>query len=574
MVVLLAVMGLRGVVWAGGQESAETPAAIDEKSVRSPSTDVVAIVNGEALYIEDIASVLGEIHGSAAPQQRSRFDIDQMLFRLVNDTLLAQEARTLGMDRDDEIRAKVAGLRERLARRRLEKEEIYSRIEVDPERLDSLYEEIFRTATLRVVTRKDRKEAQALLEEIERGADIAELAREQSQDPYSMRGGLMKGVARLDIAADFAEIIFSSEPGQVGGPVATSSGWTVFRVEAIEPADPQQYERRKGEVQKVLRLQQRDALRSDLLARLREKHEVVLEEDVYKSIVAEALPDGRLLPRIENPDAVVVEAGGRVITSAKFGKALAARWDSIASPEVANKIKPVLLDNMTVDELIAAEALSRGYHETAEVDREAHALETRLLVTQYLREVLTPQTEASKDEIEAYFEEHRDEFRRPPRLYVSQLTVATREEAEDLADLVRGGAEFAWLARRHSQDEYRDGGGSVGWVLASEGVRGFEAELATAEPGEVFGPKGAEDSWKLVHVGVVEDQGFYSLNEVSGNVRRRVESQKFIGLIDTYIGRLRERSEIVIDEEAVNALRIEADAQENAGGQRAPGHSG
>lgn len=115
----------------GAVESSTT--AVDD-AVNPEGSDIVAVVNGEALYIEDVASVLGEIHDGATPQDRSKFDIDQMLFRLVNDTLLAQEAKTLGMDRDDLIRAKVAGLRGRLASGRLEKEEIYSRLEVDQER--------------------------------------------------------------------------------------------------------------------------------------------------------------------------------------------------------------------------------------------------------------------------------------------------------------------------------------------------------------------------------------------------------------------------------------------------------
>ena len=536
--------------------------------------EFVAIVNGEKLFVEDVESVLNRIHQDVAAQDRSGFDLEQMLFRLINDTLLAQEARALGLDREEEIQASAARLRESLAARRLEREEIFSKIVIDEERLEKLYDELFETATLRIVTRRDRDEAEAILERIRTGEDLETIARDESQDPYSGRGGLMNKVPRIDFPAELAEAAFAMESGQTGGPVTTGYGWTVFQVEAIEPADPELFTRRRRDVRDVIGFRQRQALRTELLARLREKHEVVLNEEVYDAIRAEKMPDGRLLPTIDDSEAVVVEAGGRKITAARYGMALASRWGGIASEEAAEAIKPLLLDNLTVDELITAEALARGYDRGPSVDRQIHALETRLLVKRFLEEVVVPQVDPTKDEIASYFESNKERFKRPPRLFVSQLTVESEEEAERLAALVRGGTDFGWLAQRNSLDKFGEAGGKVGWISASTGIRGFAEELKSAETGDLFGPKGAQDRWTLVHVSAVEDQGYYDLDEVSGNVRSALESARYLQLIDEYINRLRERSEIVVNEEVVAQLRMDAGQVKNEDGPAAPGHGG
>ena len=554
-----------------GVESTDRPPATE--SDQAPN-EVLAKVNGEILYVEDVASVLNEIHSGVQSRNRSDFDLDAMIFRLINDTLFAQEARILGFDEDETIQRKVAALSENLATGRLEYEEILSKIDLDPAEVEKSYNDVFRTATIRIATRKDKTEAEKLRREIDTGADMEALARERSQDPYSARGGLMTDVPWIDLPGPVADLTFSLAPGEVAGPVATGLGWTVFRVEELRPADPARFEQRRAQVSDVLRFRQDEALRDDLLRRLRETHEVTVDEKTYESIGVDSMQDGRLLPDIEDPDAVVVTAGGRAITASAFGRALAERWQNIANPDVALAIKPILLDRMTVDQLLTAEAYRLEYDKLPEIERRANALETRLLVKQYMRDVVATQVEVDRQALEAYYAEHGDEFRKPPLLFISQMTLSSSEEAARMIELLRQGTEFAWLARKHSTDGFAKTGGSVGWIKASEGISEFQSDLAGADAGDIFGPKGAGEDWRILQVSAVEDQGRYNFDEVSGNVRERVEEREFFALVDKYVERLRERSEIWIDQDAVASLQISAEQNDKPEGHSAPGHGG
>jgi hypothetical protein len=68
---------------------------------------VIARVNGEAILAEDIERQLGRLHGSAQKGDRPGFDVDRLMFRLINDLLLGQEGRALGMDREEPIASRV-----------------------------------------------------------------------------------------------------------------------------------------------------------------------------------------------------------------------------------------------------------------------------------------------------------------------------------------------------------------------------------------------------------------------------------------------------------------------------------
>ncbi|MEJ2084956.1 MAG: peptidyl-prolyl cis-trans isomerase [Acidobacteriota bacterium] len=569
-IVLLLTWGTMAAEARGNSLPGEQNAAANDENEK----DILARVNGEPLYVEDVASVLGEIHANVEAKDRSDFDLDAMLFRLINDTLFAQEARILGFDEDEVLRRKVAALKERLATNRLRYEKILSKIELDPEAVERVYNEGFRTATLRIATRKDKAEAEIMRREIDEGVDIETMARERSEDPYAGRGGLMHEVAYFDLPQAIAEQAFSMSPGDIAGPVATGLGWTVFRVEALQPADPEKFDSRKGEVRDVLRFRQDEALRSRLLERLRETYDVEVDEDAYAAVGVQVMSDGRLVPEIDDPDAVVVEAGGREITAAAFGRALADRWLGISNPDVALAIKPILLDRLTVDELMTAEAYRLGYDRLPEVERRASALETRLLVKRYMEEVIAPQVQVDRETIEAYYADHRDEFKKPPLLFVSQMTLGSSEEAARMIELLHQGTEFAWLARKNSTDGYAQAGGSVGWMKANEGMTGFQQDLATAKEGDIFGPKGADVDWRIVQVSAMEDQGYYSFEEVSGNVRKRVEEREFFALIDRYVERLRERSEIWIDQEALASLQLSAEPKQESSGHAENGHGG
>jgi parvulin-like peptidyl-prolyl isomerase len=108
--------------------------------------------------------------------------------------------------------------------------------------------------------------------------------------------------------------------------------------------------------------------------------------------------------------------------------------------------------------------------------------------------------EATEAVVRAYYDAHPEKFTEPERFRVSAILLevdasapaatwqAARDEAEDLVRRLRGGADFAELARLHSGDASAADGGDMGYL--HRGMLGAPAQEAVdaAAIGEVLDP--------------------------------------------------------------------------------------
>jgi parvulin-like peptidyl-prolyl isomerase len=526
---------------------------------------VVATVNGQPVCAEDVRQVLEQLHAGAASAKPTTPDRKLLMFRLVNDALLAQEARAMGIDREDPVPAQVARRRESLAVARLEKEEIASRARPSEEEVRRAFQDEYRTVTLRMLTVREQEKAADLRRRLEEGADFAALAKASSVDPYAARGGLVEGVAKIDLPLEIADQVFALKPGELAGPLVTRIGWTDIRVESVSAADEARYDELKPSLTALVRFRKAEALRGELDARMRQAHAVTVDEAAVAAIVPQRLPDGRLEPRVERPDLVVARVDDRAITAGQLARAFRMRWSGVANETAALAARGPVLDRLVRGELMAAEAMARGYGDTPEARRALRAYETRLLVSRYLNQVLAAEIRVTPEEMKAYYEAHREGFHRPPRVHVHQITVPIEEEASRLAGLLRQGADVGFLARQHSVDGFKDAGGDRGWVVPGRTGNTLDDALLTARPGEVLGPVASADGFCVLQVDAREEQGIYDFDEISGNVRKAVQDQKVEQAIDELVQKLRSRSKIELHEDVLDSLRITAaQAQETA----------
>lgn len=97
-------------------------------------------------------------------------------------------------------------------------------------------------------------------------------------------------------------------------------------------------------------------------------------------------------------------------------------------------------------------------------------LQRSLLIEKFLEKRI--KTQVSAAQVEQYYQEHAEQFDRPPMVRASHILVriqgndreAARRRAEDILDRVRKGGDFAQLAKQFSQDAYTAAkGGDLGF---------------------------------------------------------------------------------------------------------------
>jgi foldase protein PrsA len=92
-----------------------------------------------------------------------------------------------------------------------------------------------------------------------------------------------------------------------------------------------------------------------------------------------------------------------------------------------------------------------------------------------LEELLTKDVKVSKSELESYYEKNKDLFNVPSAYHVSQIVVATLEEADKAIQELAHGSDFSTLAMERSSDEFSaNEGGDIGFI--SEGDERYPSQ--------------------------------------------------------------------------------------------------
>jgi len=85
------------------------------------------------------------------------------------------------------------------------------------------------------------------------------------------------------------------------------------------------------------------------------------------------------------------------------------------------------------------------------------------------------------------------------------ILVSTKEECENLKDQIESGADFAELAKQHSQCPSGQKGGALGEFSPGQMVKEFDEVVFSAEVGKAHGPVQTQFGYHLIEITRRED---------------------------------------------------------------------
>lgn len=121
-------------------------------------------------------------------------------------------------------------------------------------------------------------EAKNLLDQIRKGTPFEEVARASSQSPDARRGGDLGFFARGTMPKVFDDACFALRPGQLSGVVPSRYGFHLFKVLERRGARSLSFEQARGEAERRLLEERRVAAERALLAGLRAKAQISVDE--------------------------------------------------------------------------------------------------------------------------------------------------------------------------------------------------------------------------------------------------------------------------------------------------------
>ncbi len=300
-----------------------------------------------------------------------------------------------------------------------------------------------------------------------------------------------------------------------------------------------------------IRREKRDEFLSDLRASAR----IEVKEDLISRVLPGEGGEGRKEDG-PSPGETIAQVDGERITAGMIGKRLnvhvLARLERDKAIEVVERVLNELIDDL----LLRREAVERGYADREEVLRAAKIFEEGLLRGRLYQEAIFPQVRTTDEDVEKYYRDHPDEFTLPERANISHILLKTSEEAEEVLSELKGGVEFEHLALTRSADRGTSPRlGKIGWVARGGLDPDFERAAFSLNVGETSGIVETRFGFHIVRLEGRKEKELMDLSRVKGLAHKKVLDKKRRERAEYWTEKLRERSDIVINEERVEEVQ-------------------
>ncbi|HJV22738.1 MAG TPA: peptidyl-prolyl cis-trans isomerase [Holophagaceae bacterium] len=178
----------------------------------------------------------------------------------------------------------------------------------------------------------------------------------------------------------------------------------------------------------------------------------------------------------------------------------------------------------------------------------------QVLRDEVLRTEIFKKIAIEDQEIRAYYEDHKDEYKLPSRFRIRELVISKgvteAEQAEAKAKVARlqaelkGGASFEELAKANSVSPSKDTGGDLGWMAKGLLRASLEEAAFKLKAGEVSQPVETDKDLILVQMVANEENRSQSFEEVKAKLLEKLQEPKAQNAIEQYLNGLRVRGNI------------------------------
>lgn len=223
-----------------------------------PPSPVVAVVNGEKITEADLAAKVGLMPGSMQEYARQGPKQNELLKKLIEETLLLQEARKQKLDQDPDVRARIEAFEKMTIIAKLQENMAEKAAPIDDDRIAAYYKQhksLFNIPAMVKVRRivvKDSVTAKNLRKKlIKSDRAFAGLAEKYSIDPASKsRGGVLGYIRQGTREKAFEDAVFAlKKKGDITPVFKTKEGYQI--VQLMERRDA--VERTLAQVKGIIR---------------------------------------------------------------------------------------------------------------------------------------------------------------------------------------------------------------------------------------------------------------------------------------------------------------------------------
>ena len=503
---------------------------------------VMAKVNGESLTLADLRDSFAGRHEGHGGLLVGEEILRSVLTQAVQERLLIQEGRRMGIPEERGFRQAVAAFEDTLRLEELERLRLREASAASSEDVRAAYQLLGRLMHIAIIETRDRKLAGEAAFRLSVGEEFDALARRVSVHQSRSRGGDLGWVSwgALDPASE--AVALATPVGRTSDPFAAGGAWRILRVIEERKGEPPPLQEVEGKIRAIIEGRRLDVARAKLIASIRAAHPPVEDAVAIRTLLSG--PPGGLQDAVSPPDGTVLlrTASGLEITAghvrhraARAGLAIPAAWDQ------------AVIDTLLFDEARRSVAVD------ASMRRKLRTFEDTRVREQVEAEIILKDLRIADDEVRRYWEAHKGLFTGPSSFHMRHIVVADRAEAEEILKLLAAGEDFSDVAKRRSRDtQTAASGGDMGWVDGPGPVEGAALEGVFAlKPGELSGPVRTTLGWSIVQMIAIRPPAARTFEQDRHAAAQRLTIQKQHDARAAVVEKLRSVSTIRIDDAAL-----------------------
>ncbi len=219
---------------------------------------------------------------------------EQLEGLIVSDLLLAR-AKSKGIEQNPKVKAQLSRTRDNMLAETYYREDVSGKVMLSPDQVKKYYQdnkkEFYQPAKalVHIIAVPEKAQAQEIYGLLAKGTDFSMLARDRSVDPSKASGGALRWVESNDAELpELSRMAFGLALNQPSRPFAYRNNFAVIKVTEKTPAKQRSFEESQREIEFKLRQSQEEVILGDLLASLKSKYPVKIDQALLAK--AEASP--------------------------------------------------------------------------------------------------------------------------------------------------------------------------------------------------------------------------------------------------------------------------------------------
>lgn len=219
-----------------------------------------------------------------------------------------------------------------------------------------------------------------------------------------------------------------------------------------------------------------------------------------------------------------------LITQRCIDKEFAAQGLSVKEEDIDRYIDSIRQRNQLTEQQLAAALEQQGLT----MERYRGQIRSELQRAQLINREIRGKVNVTPEEVERYYQAHLEEYATPAQVAVSHIVLKlpadappeqvgeVMQRAEAVYKELKGGADFAALAERTSEDAAAASGGKLGTFKKGEMIEALEAAIADLKPGQFSRPVRSDVGVHIVRLDGRRSASHQPLDQLADEIKQRL----------------------------------------------------